>query len=495
MDSRIAPRRSRQSERLDAGGGRRWRSRPVVSTLVRLVAVLGPAIAAAAASLTFSRLVRIPQGNLELAIWWAVFFGTTVLTWLVSVELLRRLLPLAALLNLTLLFPDAAPSRFAVLRGQASPRQLEHELRRTQEEGPNAEPGRRAQTILELAAALSVHDSRTRGHSERVRMFTDLLAQEMHLEQSDADRLRWAALLHDIGKLTVAPEILNKPGKPDGREWEALHGHPMEGYRLTAPLHEWLGPWADAVRDHHERFDGTGYPRRRAGEAISLSGRIVAVADSYETMTAARPYKPAMGVTAAREELVRMSGSHFDPLVVRAFLNISLGSLWRAIGFTALITEIPVLTPLSSRLSNLGVRFSSATIAAAVMGAVLLTGAVTAPNISHARGAPTARVAEPERTAPQAPPSPAPEGAPLQAPPGSVMGTAGGPGTTPAPGALATAPVSGSGTGPPVISQPSSSTARGAAPTAFPAGIAKQSSPPAGVAKNPTAFAGWRLHH
>jgi HD-GYP domain-containing protein (c-di-GMP phosphodiesterase class II) len=495
MDSRIAPRRTRQSERLDEGGGRRWRSRPVVSTLVRLVAVLGPAIAAAAASLTFSRLVRIPQGNVELAIWWAVFFGTTILTWLVSVQLLQRLLPLAALLNLTLLFPDTAPSRFAVLRRQASPRQLERELKRTQEEGPNAEPGRRAQTILELAAALSVHDSRTRGHSERVRMFTDLLAQEMHLEQSDADRLRWAALLHDIGKLTVAPEILNKPGKPDSREWEALHGHPMEGYRLTAPLHEWLGPWADAVRDHHERFDGTGYPRRRAGEAISLSGRIVAVADSYETMTAARPYKPPIGVTAAREELVRMSGSHFDPLVVRAFLNIALGSLWRAIGFTALITEIPVLTPLRSRLSNLGVRFSSATIAAAVTAAVLLTGVVTPPNISHARGAPTARVAEPGTPAPQAPPSPEQGAAPLQVPPGSVTGTAGGPGTTPAPGALATAPVSGSGTGPPVTSQPSSSTAAGAAPTAFPAGIAKQSGLPPGVANNPNAFAGWRLHH
>src|SRR6266511_2073116 len=278
-----ARRRDGQEDRGSAAEGKRWRSRPHLSTALRLSTILAPAVAAAAVGIAISRWLPIPQGTAETAAWWALFLAATVATWLVCASLLYRLLPLATLLDLTLLFPDAAPSRFAVLRRNANPRQLERELRRVQEMDPSTEPSKRAQVILELAAALSVHDSRTRGHSERVRMFTDLLAQEMRLPQGDADRLRWAALLHDIGKLTVSPQVLTKPGAPDDEEWVVLHRHPIEGDRLTAPLRDWLGVWADTVRHHHERFDGTKYPRRLKGQAISLGGRIVAMADSYET--------------------------------------------------------------------------------------------------------------------------------------------------------------------------------------------------------------------
>ncbi len=388
----------------------RWQGRPVLSAAVRLLVAFGPAIAAVAASVMISRRLPLPRGGAGAAIWWALFIGSAIAVWVVCARLLNRLLPLAALLNLTLLFPDAAPSRFALLRRQANPHQLERELRRVQETGPDFEPSRRAQAILELTAALSVHDRRTRGHSERVRMFTDLLARQMHLAQPDADRLRWAALLHDIGKLSVPAEILNKPDRPDAGEWEVLHRHPVEGYRLILPLREWLSHWADAVLDHHERFDGSGYPNQLRGQAISLGGRIVAVADSYETMTAARPYKAPMSVAAAREELVRMSGSDFDPMVVRAFLNISLGRLWQAIGLSALLAEIPLLAPLAplgTRLAGLGSGVASGVTATGALTVLILAGVAAPPGPVSGQMSPRPRPTAPAQAAlPPAPPAP-----------------------------------------------------------------------------------------
>jgi len=475
-------RRDNQHEGSDREGVR-WRSRPILSTTIRLSTVVAPAAAAALVAIAISHWLPVPRGTAAVAAWWGLLLATTVATWLICASLLYRLLPLATLLDLTLLFPDAAPSRFAVLRRTANPHQLERQLRLAQETGPGTEPSRRAQVILELAAALAVHDSRTRGHSERVRMFTDLLAQELRLQQADADRLRWAALLHDIGKLTVAPELLNKPARPEPMEWEEIHRHPVEGYRLTAPLHAWLGIWADTVRDHHERFDGTGYPRGLRGQAISQGGRIVAVADSYETMTAARPYKTSMSVKAAREELVRMSGSHFDPVIVRAFLNISLGRLWQAVGFGALLAEIPLLAPVAWRVSKIGPRSISAMAAAGATAALLVAGVVGPPGAAYVYGAGSVGIVVLHDAA-------------RSTAPGGPVGS----GSVPSPGltivpptAATTTPVVGSGSalagGAPAAPPGSAS-----APT-FPTGIAKKSSLPPGIAKNPNAFTVWRQHH
>ncbi|HEX6547400.1 MAG TPA: HD-GYP domain-containing protein [Candidatus Dormibacteraeota bacterium] len=308
----------------------RWRRRPVLGAAVRALVAVGPVLLGVAASTLVARLLSVPPTPAGTALWWAAFLSILAVTWLLCHRLLRRLLPLATLLELSLLFPDSAPSRFAVLRRQANPRRLHEELVAAASTAAG-ERAARAQKILELTAALAVHDSRTRGHSERVRMFTDLVAREIHLPPADADRLRWAALLHAIGKLSVSTEILNKRGCPDEQEWQTIRTHPVGGYELIAPLHEWLGDWAKAVRDHHERYDGTGYPAGLRRDAISLGGRIVAVTDSYETMTAARPYKSPMSVGAARQELVRSSGSQFDPAIVRAFLqHLSRPALARA---------------------------------------------------------------------------------------------------------------------------------------------------------------------
>ena len=182
-----------------------------------------------------------------------------------------------------------------------------------------------------------------RGHCERVRVFTDLLGEQLRLPRESRDKLRWVSLLHDIGKLRVAAEILNKPAKLNPTEWDLVAAHPDNGAQLLGPLTEWLGEWAGAVRQHHEKFDGTGYPDGAAGDQISRAGRIVAIADSYEVMTAHRAYKKPMATVAARAELTRCAGTQFDPTYVRAFLAIPLPKLLWAMGPGSLLMNLPLL--------------------------------------------------------------------------------------------------------------------------------------------------------
>src|SRR5205807_6643171 len=147
-----------------------------------------------------------------------------------------------------------------------------------------------------------------------------LLGEQVGLSQEERDRLRWAALLHDVGKVHVPSTLLNKPGAPDEAEWAIIHRHPAEGALLAGPLRHWLGEWVDTIEQHHERWDGLGYPKGLKGEQICRGARIVAVADAFEVMTAARSYKRPMDVKAARAELTDAAGSQFDPTMVRAFL-------------------------------------------------------------------------------------------------------------------------------------------------------------------------------
>jgi putative nucleotidyltransferase with HDIG domain len=243
----------------------------------------------------------------------------------------------------------------------------------------------RATELLSLAAALNAHDRRTRGHSERVRVLTALVAEEMQLDEEEAARLQWGALLHDIGKLTVPASILNKPGAPDEQEWRVLQRHPVEGARLAEPLHEWLGDWMAAISEHHEWYDGGGYPRGLTGAEISLAGRVVSVTDSFDTMTSLRSYNRPVSVVEAREELVRCSGKQFDPAVVRAFLEISLRRLHWAVGLFALVAQIPIARALARILS--GPRVGEPAGAGAAFAAVttlVLTLGFTVPPIAGA---------------------------------------------------------------------------------------------------------------
>jgi hypothetical protein len=338
----------------------------MASLLLRAAVFVVPIAAALGAATAASRLLPTPGSPGQFVAWWVALAVIALITLSVLDRLSRRLLPLAALLTLSMAFPDRAPSRFRVAREAASLRHLQRRLAEARSDGLQSDPARAAEAIITLITALGVHDKRTRGHSERVHVFTELLAEELGLSQDDRDRLRWASLLHDIGKLVVSSEILNKPGKPDEEEWSALRRHPEEGAKFIAPLRPFLGEWAAAVDEHHEWYDGSGYPRGLKGRDISRSARIVAVADAFEVMTAPRSYRRAISPLAARQELAEQAGTQFDPAIVRAFLSISIARLRRTIGPAAL------LAPLPTALRVTGYTGSVAQVGAVVGGAAIL---------------------------------------------------------------------------------------------------------------------------
>ena len=319
----------------------RWAGRPFLSAGLVVLAHALPIAAAVATSAVLSRRFTEPEGWTGHAGQWALLFAASTAVLLVVDRGAKRLLPLAALLKLSMLFPDAAPKRLTVARKSGSVRNLQARLDEAKALGADDQPTRAAEVILALVGALHAHDRHTRGHSERVRWFTDLLAEELKLPPADRDRLRWAALLHDIGKLHISPKILNKPGKLVRREWRHIHRHPEAGARIVAPLAPWLGEWSATIEQHHEKYDGSGYPHGLKGGEISLGARIVAVADAYEVMTAVRSYKKAASAATARKELTKSAGTHFDPIIVRAFLNVSIGRLRWVSGPVAWVAQIP----------------------------------------------------------------------------------------------------------------------------------------------------------
>jgi hypothetical protein len=161
-------------------------------------------------------------------------------------------------------------------------------------------------------------------------------------------------------------------------------------------LLSWLGPWANAIEQHHERFGGGGYPRSLAGEEISFAARIVSVADSFEVMTASRSYKKPMSVPAARRELAACAGEQFDPAIVRAFLNVSLGRLWWTVGPASWTALLPVLGPMQRAGGQIAAAAKGAA-AAIVVGAAgvlpMVSGTAAAsppPSPSRATAAPVA---------------------------------------------------------------------------------------------------------
>jgi len=169
-------------------------------------------------------------------------------------------------------------------------------------------------TIKVLVSTIEAKDSYTRGHTERVAEYATMIAEEMNLPKKDRETISFGAALHDIGKLGVYEDILNKPGELDEKEWEVVRNHPVVGANIIKDM-KFLEAASDLVRHHHERLNGSGYPDGLKGDEISLGARIVAVADSFDAMTSDRPYRKGYSLEKAIE-LLKQQSDKFDQNVV-----------------------------------------------------------------------------------------------------------------------------------------------------------------------------------
>ena len=177
-------------------------------------------------------------------------------------------------------------------------------------------------TITTLAATIDARDHYTRRHSEMVAKYAVAIAEAMKLPSERVELIRQASHLHDIGKIGVHDFILLKPDKLTDEEWEEIKLHSVKGAEILAPLIVFLNGVIDMVKQHHERYDGKGYPSHYRDEEIDIGARIMAVADAFDAMLSERPYRKAYSKERAIKELRENSGTQFDPKVVETFLEM-----------------------------------------------------------------------------------------------------------------------------------------------------------------------------
>ena len=176
-------------------------------------------------------------------------------------------------------------------------------------------------TLEALGDALDLKDRETEGHSRRVTLFTIAIAQAMGLPREQITVIARGAFLHDIGKMAIPDNILNKPGKLEPQEMAVMREHAYHGYQIVKKI-PFLADAAEIVYSHQEWFNGEGYPRHLRGEDIPLGARIFSVADTLDAITSDRIYRPAQSYSAARAEIARFSGRQFDPEIVKVFLGM-----------------------------------------------------------------------------------------------------------------------------------------------------------------------------
>ncbi|MCK9313811.1 MAG: HD domain-containing protein [Methanocorpusculum sp.] len=177
------------------------------------------------------------------------------------------------------------------------------------------------QTVETLALMVEKRDPYTSGHQKKVSELSTVIARKMNLSEETVQGIKIAAILHDIGKLMVPLEYLNKPGKLDPLEFSIIKTHPQHAYEMLKAI-DFPFPVDQIVLQHHEKYDGSGYPQGICGEEILLEARIITVADVVEAISSHRPYRPALGIRAALEEILSNSGKFYDPNVVQACLEL-----------------------------------------------------------------------------------------------------------------------------------------------------------------------------
>lgn len=225
--------------------------------------------------------------------------------------------------------------RAEAVRGQAAAREelgrLKKELARRLRIGRQTEEAYDT-TLENFMAALDLRDVETFGHSKTVARYSYVLAQAAGIRDPEAlDNIRKGALLHDAGKMAIPDAILKKPGPLTPAEWSVIKRHPALGFGLVRDL-KLVREIGDIILCHHERYDGTGYPKGLKGERIPLEARVFAVADALDAVTSYRPYRAPRPFSAAREEIAAEAGRHFDPRIVEAFLAQDL-TVWEKIRF------------------------------------------------------------------------------------------------------------------------------------------------------------------
>jgi HD-GYP domain-containing protein (c-di-GMP phosphodiesterase class II) len=174
--------------------------------------------------------------------------------------------------------------------------------------------------LATFSAALEARDPYLRGHSARVTAFAEGLAVALGWRGRRIETLRLGGSLHDVGKISVEESVLRKPGPLTQEELGQIRRHPVAGARLVECFDDFLAA-LPYVLHHHERWDGTGYPHRLEGHSIPLEARVLGVADAFDAMTSARPYRPALTVEQALAELERCAGTQFDPLLAHTFVE------------------------------------------------------------------------------------------------------------------------------------------------------------------------------
>ncbi len=183
------------------------------------------------------------------------------------------------------------------------------------------------QTAYALAETIEAKDRYTQGHCERVRWLSSLIGKNMHLPDEEIEQLEYAALLHDIGKIGIPDSILNKEGPLDERERQIIRMHPIIGAQILSTV-EFFEKAAAAVRHHHERWDGKGYPDGVEGERIDPLARIISLADTLDAMATSRPYRTALSFDEVLQEIHAMRGTQFAPDVVDIFFATDLDKMY-----------------------------------------------------------------------------------------------------------------------------------------------------------------------
>jgi HD-GYP domain-containing protein (c-di-GMP phosphodiesterase class II) len=184
------------------------------------------------------------------------------------------------------------------------------------------------QALFGLAEAIEAKDPYTKGHCGRVAAYSLVLAREAGYPVDGLETLEFGAFLHDIGKIGIRDAVLLKPGPLDDAEWQHMREHPVKGYDIASKI-EMLHPIMPAVRNHHERWDGSGYPDKMVAGDIPLSARIVAIADAYDAMATDRPYKKALSLEECEAILRKTAGKMYDPELIEVFVSRRLGTLYR----------------------------------------------------------------------------------------------------------------------------------------------------------------------